>query len=773
MLFMKKAKLIILIFLVLSNTNLIAQNWHKKFSSLGEDFANSIVEYNNHLFISITSDAICKLLKTDLSGNIVSQTKFDNLFRTSTILISSDNNLIVIGNDINNNGLVVLKLDLNFNQIWATRSSYSGYNFAECGIINSNGDITVCGYSSSDPNSTANRNGLIMRLNNSGQILWSNVLTYAGTDYFSGLCEGNNGDMVLTGAFQGGSGLMDLAIYKINSNGDALFLKLYGGGQNDGGYSVDFFNNNYYISGNTWSTGAGQQDLLFMKFTENMNLVWAKVYGDELIEPGLYVTHSTDGNLILVGQTNSTNGKSRDICLLKINENGNILRMKNIGGSGDEAIAFGYKVLYEKNNSYYIVCGSSTNNPDHDVLLYHTTLEIDDICCRTIESLGFKTSDANLNFTNTTFSINTIPNSNPFNILKSTQSFTIGLICVLANNVDIALFFDNTRTCENTPISFQSMANTTGLTYQWNFGDPSTGTNNYSTNENPSHQYNNSGNYLVTLIASDGCSNDTDTMSIYIKQSIALNNSINTSLQTYCVSESVSFTAIANDPSATHLWNFDDISSGANNTSTLINASHVFDFPGIYNVKLKSMNDCNVDSSEVMIRILGNNTPDFVIKIDSCIGSVQLINSEYTDFNTYQWVYNNSVFSTNKHSSFNLSNDGTYEFTLVQNPNTNCSDTITKSFVYNQIDQTDIILIPEIFSPNGDGNNDEFQIKGNIKCDLKVMKVFNRWGTNIYSSSVNFSWDGKLDNKLAPEGTYIVYLEYADQKIVKSFILQR
>ena len=42
------------------------------------------------------------------------------------------------------------------------------------------------------------------------------------------------------------------------------------------------------------------------------------------------------------------------------------------------------------------------------------------------------------------------------------------------------------------------------LTYNWNFGDGST-----STNQDPLHVYNTSGNYVVTLIASDGCTNDT------------------------------------------------------------------------------------------------------------------------------------------------------------------------------------------------------------------------------------------------------------------------
>ena len=770
---MKRISLILLFFLLCIHTSILAQNWHKKYESVGSDFGNSIIEYNNQLFIGITNDGACKLLKTDLNGNIISQTSFSNLFRTSTILLSSDNNLIVVGNDIANNGVVVLKLDLNFNQIWATRSSYAGYNFAECAIRNSNGDITVCGYSSSDPNSTANRNGLIMRFNNSGQVLWSQVLTYAGTDYFSGICEGMNGEMVLTGAFQGGAGLMDLAIYKINSNGDALYLKLYGGGQNDGGYSVDFFNNQYYISGNTWSTGAGDQDLLLMKFSENMNLVWAKVYGKELIEPGLYVTHSTDGNLILVGQTNSTNAKARDICLLKINENGGVIKMKNIGGSNDEAIAFGYKVLYEKNDSYYIVCGSSSNSVDYDVLLYHTNMELDDLCCRTIETLQFTTADANLNMNSTNFSINTVPNSNAFTAQKSALNLGLGVLCTTSNNIDVALYFDNTKTCEKIPINFQSMTSTSGLSYTWNFGDPSSGTNNTSTNENPSHLYNNAGTYLVTLIGTDGCSVDTDTMSVYVKQSIILDNSISPIQQAYCSAESINFTAISNDPSATHLWNFDDVSSGANNTSTSTNPTHIFNNPGFYKVVLKSMNNCHVDSSEITIKILGNNPPAFDFSIDSCLGNLQLVNTDNSDLNTYQWVYNNTVFSTSKNSTYELENDGVYEFSLIQNPNTNCSDTITQSIDFKKLDQTLSILIPEIFSPNGDGKNDIFEITGNIKCNLKSMKIFNRWGIAYYSTTSTFSWDGKLNGANVPEGSYIVYLEYADQKIIKTIYVQR
>lgn len=47
-------------------------------------------------------------------------------------------------------------------------------------------------------------------------------------------------------------------------------------------------------------------------------------------------------------------------------------------------------------------------------------------------------------------------------------------------------------------------ASSNAITYNWNFGDGNT-----STNQDPLHVYNSSGNYLVTLVASDGCTNDT------------------------------------------------------------------------------------------------------------------------------------------------------------------------------------------------------------------------------------------------------------------------
>jgi gliding motility-associated-like protein len=51
--------------------------------------------------------------------------------------------------------------------------------------------------------------------------------------------------------------------------------------------------------------------------------------------------------------------------------------------------------------------------------------------------------------------------------------------------------------------------------------------------------------------------------------------------------------------------------------------------------------------------------------------------------------------------------------------------------------------VPNIFSPNGDGNNDEFFIQSRGYIDLKVT-IFNRWGNIINSfDGVLGNWDGK------------------------------
>ncbi len=64
------------------------------------------------------------------------------------------------------------------------------------------------------------------------------------------------------------------------------------------------------------------------------------------------------------------------------------------------------------------------------------------------------------------------------------------------------------------------------------------------------------------------------------------------------------------------------------------------------------------------------------------------------------------------------------------------------------------LFVPDAFSPNGDGINDFFEIKGEVAADYELT-VFSAWGTVIFQSkSITQSWDGKFDGTPLPPGFY-------------------
>jgi len=73
------------------------------------------------------------------------------------------------------------------------------------------------------------------------------------------------------------------------------------------------------------------------------------------------------------------------------------------------------------------------------------------------------------------------------------------------------------------------------------------------------------------------------------------------------------------------------------------------------------------------------------------------------------------------------------------------------------------IYVPNIFSPNKDGKNDEFKIEGsNIKTFH--LEIFDRWGELIYvSNDINVSWDGMYRGQIVEEGAYIWKINYSGE----------
>jgi gliding motility-associated-like protein len=62
-------------------------------------------------------------------------------------------------------------------------------------------------------------------------------------------------------------------------------------------------------------------------------------------------------------------------------------------------------------------------------------------------------------------------------------------------------------------------------------------------------------------------------------------------------------------------------------------------------------------------------------------------------------------------------------------------------------------FIPNAFTPNGDGNNDNFYIQSQGGVKVVLFQVFNRIGEKVHEGS--YPWDGTYKNKPAPAGVYV------------------
>ncbi len=67
----------------------------------------------------------------------------------------------------------------------------------------------------------------------------------------------------------------------------------------------------------------------------------------------------------------------------------------------------------------------------------------------------------------------------------------------------------------------------------------------------------------------------------------------------------------------------------------------------------------------------------------------------------------------------------------------------------------DDIVIPNVFTPNGDGLNDFWVISNINKYPEASIEVFNRWGTVVFRSTESRKiWDGMFNGRKVTPGTY-------------------
>lgn len=248
---------------------------------------------------------------------------------------------------------------------------------------------------------------------------------------------------------------------------------------------------------------------------------------------------------------------------------------------------------------------------------------------------------------------------------------------------------------------------------------------------------------IIYSVDSGACSNS-DTLMISVGNSSVVNIDV-FGQQLICSGESLSVNAIGN---GTIVWS----------DGTIGNAI-VISNPGTYYAVINGA--CGTDTSEILIVNFDNVTAQF--NASSTSGTVPFSIQFQNQSNgavSYQWISTSGNTSVQTDFTDNYSDAGSYEVMLIATSAAGCKDTAVG--MINAYDSV-YLFIPNVFSPNGDLVNDEFEILSYALKTLEVI-IYNRWGQEITRyDGLNKNWKGESSNgNEVPEGTYFYLLRYID-----------
>lgn len=198
---------------------------------------------------------------------------------------------------------------------------------ATCIIQTADGNYLVSGTSSSSDGDLAGNNGSgdgwILKLNNTGGIVWSKSYGGSKHDLFYGIAElPSSAGFVITGSTQSSDGDIttnkgegDAWVLKIDATGSKTWLKTFGGTKSEFGQQVVIgVNGSYIIAGVAISTDGdvngvkGLADGWIFSLSTNGDMEWQKTLGGTKGDVTGVIAKTTDDGLIVAGSTASDDG---------------------------------------------------------------------------------------------------------------------------------------------------------------------------------------------------------------------------------------------------------------------------------------------------------------------------------------------------------------------------------------------------------------------------------------------------------------------------------
>ena len=254
----------------------------------------------------------------------------------------------------------VLKLDRNGNIMWQ-KIYYGGESADELGL--SIQQTTDEGYimAGSTFASSPPFDVWIIKLDNVGNIVWQKNFERTGSiTILQSIQQTSDGGYIIAG-YTEISEDAEVWILKLDSNGDLMWQKTYGCSDREAARSVQQTSDGgYIVAGSTHKAGIGisSSDALIIKLDSNGDIIWQKKYGGDDSDSIASIRETTDGGYIAVGSTNSFGAGGYDIWVLRLDSSGNISWQKTYGGTYDDESA----CIWLTADSRYVIGGYTTTH---------------------------------------------------------------------------------------------------------------------------------------------------------------------------------------------------------------------------------------------------------------------------------------------------------------------------------------------------------------------------------------------------------------------------
>ena len=336
-------------------------------------------------------------------------------------------------------------------------------------------------------------------------------------------------------------------------------------------------------------------------------------------------------------------------------------------------------------------------------------------------------------------------------------SSTDQVVVVVGRPLEIVLPFVNDSICpdKNVVISAQAAGGVgSGYQYTWNNG----------VGEGQSHLVNPEANVTYAVTVSDAC-----TQPVSASIEIAVAPPIEFDLETsepLCNQED-GYVNVINPPGAyVYEWETGETTSGINAPG------------GFYDITVTdTLNGCEMERV-VEIPKYDLVVADFIPTPngDPCLTGLHF---EFLDLSagaiSGSWSFGDGTVLpyANQGEAHSYAAPGTYTVELILEGAGGCMDTLSRELC---IEVENELLLPDAFSPNGDGMNDVFKARGVDVRGFNLM-IYNRWGQRVFETSdIAEGWDGNYNDNAQEIGMYTYVLHYTigdaeAAKILKGMVL--